>query len=143
MNKTTTKERKQKMEFENHVLTKLDSLTQEVSRNTAMTENVVDRLDKLNGKVATLQEQANKQDGWISTHEKVYEMRSDNIVVVVNDVVQRVKALEDAMNILKVFTNFDWIKILKYVGLVVIAVVLIQAGRVDLIGQILSFFMGG
>jgi hypothetical protein len=143
MKKVQDKERKQRMEFEGHVLTKLDSLTQEVSRNTAVTEGVVERLDKLNGKVATLQEQTNKQDGWITKHDELSILRSDHIVMDVSEIDKRVKTLEESMQLFGVFSKVDWIKIVKYVGLVFIALLLIQAGRVDLIGNILSFLMGG
>lgn len=143
MKKVQDKERKQRMEFERHVLTKLDSLTQEVSRNTAVTEGVVERLDKLNGKVATLQEQTNKQDGWITKHDELSTLRSDHIVMDVSEIGKRVKTLEESMQLFGFFSKVDWIKIVKYVGLILIALLLIQAGRVDLLGNILSFLMGG
>lgn len=138
------------MDFQAHVINKLDELskqmtdnTVQIAANTVQTTNIVDRLDKLNGKVATLQQESNNSKSWIGKHDELEKVYSGIYNEKHQDIITRLDSIETFVQEKKatgfeVLANVDWFKLVKILGIIIIALGLITAGRFDLIGKILS-----
>lgn len=147
VSRKTKKDTLSTMDFQTHVITKLDELTKTVTANVTETQNIVKRLDTLNGKVAKLQEESNGHSSWISKHDeldKVFAGIEDSKFKEIMNRLDKIDSIlaESKQTVITFLMNVDWLKMSKVIGVIIIAIGLIAAGKLDALDRILSFFIG-